>query len=262
MPRIQIDEWPRESSAGQAKVQGCVEVAKLMANAALTAPITGGTNGNEVELAYGQEELELIAREMERLAHQEVPKKLKKPFLYEAVMARESDVIVFIGNHRAHSTPIDAACGLCGGEPDCSFFYDRTNHFHGVVDTTNRDRQGRQIKGPICMIRVHDLGYALGSALWVAASNFLDAKPFYSMGLAGRNLGFCMKSEVVVGIAISATAKNPYVDIPPNYHLTCMTNQIDATRKISILTRQLAAVPYQHFDPSRQAESKNKKEEE
>jgi uncharacterized ferredoxin-like protein len=38
------------------------------------------------------------------------------------------------------------------------------------------------------MMRTHDMGYAIGSALWIAATHFVDAKPCYSVGLAGRNL--------------------------------------------------------------------------
>jgi hypothetical protein len=123
MPRIHINEWPLYAPSDQAKKDNVLLVAKLMVNGALTAPFTGGVNGVEAEIAHGQAELEKIAREMERLAHQDVPKKLKKPFLYEAAMVRESDAVVFLGNFRARNTPMDAGCGLCGGDLDCSFFF-------------------------------------------------------------------------------------------------------------------------------------------
>ena len=236
-------------------------VAKLMVNAALTAPLTGGVPGHEAEIAYGQKELEMIAREMERLAHKEVPKRLKKPFLYEAVMVRESDAIVFLGNKRAHETPMDIGCGLCGGEPDCSFVYDRLNHFNGLIDATDRSRE-TTVKGPLCQIRAHDLGYVIGSALWMAEEHFVDTKPCYSVGLAGRNIGICMNSELVVGIPIAVLSKNPYVDIPPNYHLTNMAKQIDAVRKITVITRQIPNHPYFTHDAEAKAKSGKKKKEE
>jgi uncharacterized ferredoxin-like protein len=260
MARIQIDEFPPYSPPDQAKKESVLMVAKLMVNAALTAPLTGGVPGHEAEIAYGQKELELVAREMERLAHKEVPKKLKKPFLYEAVMVRESDAIVFLGNKRAHETPMDVGCGLCGGEPDCSFVYERVNHFRGLIDATDRSREG-SFKGPLCVLRAHDLGYVVGSALWMAAEHFVDAKSCYSVGLAGRNLDMCMNSELVVGILISACAKNPYVDIPPNYHLTNMGKQIDAVRKITTITRQIPNHPYHTFDQAPKTKSDKKKEE-
>ena len=95
MTRIHIDEWPPYTPSDQVKKDNVLMVAKMMVNAALTAPFTGGVPGHEAEIAQGKKELEAIAREMERLAHKAVPKRLKKPFLYEAVMVRESDAIVF-----------------------------------------------------------------------------------------------------------------------------------------------------------------------
>jgi uncharacterized ferredoxin-like protein len=261
MTRIHFNEWPLYSPSDQAKKDNVLLVAKLMVNGALTAPFTGGVNGVEAEIAHGQTELEKIAREMERLAHQDVPKKLKKPFLYEAAMVRESDAVVFLGNFRARNTPMDAGCGLCGGEPDCSFFYERVPHLNGVVDHTDRRRK-TAIAGPLCMLRAHDLGYALGSALWIASTHFVDAKPCYSVGLAGRNIEFCMNSEVVVGILVAVAAKNPYADIPPEYHLTNMTNQVDSLRKIAVITRQVPNHPYMVFDPTKGQGVKNKPEEE
>src|SRR5512137_1479251 len=190
MARIHLEEWPQYTPSEQAKKDNVLLAAKLMSNAALTAPFTGVISGIEAEIAYGQKELEYIAREMERLANHEVPERLKKPFLYEAVMVRESDAIVFIGNFAAHAAPMDAACGLCGGEQDCSFVYNKVKQINGIIDTTDRQRT-TAIKGPLCMVKVHDLGYAVGSAMWVATNLFVDAKACYSVGLAGRNLDFC-----------------------------------------------------------------------
>ena len=173
MTRIHIEEWPPYTPSDEAKKENVLTAAKLMVNAALTAPFTGGVPGHEAEIATGKKELETIAREMERLAHEVVPKRKKKPFLYEAVMVRESDAIIFIGNKRVLESPMDVGCGMCGGEPDCSFFYERTSHFNGMVDITDR-RKETQVKGPQCVLRAHDLGYAVGSALWIAADLFVD----------------------------------------------------------------------------------------
>lgn len=251
MPRIYLSEWPPQSPPDLAKKENVLLVAKLMANAALTAPVGGGIQGFEAEIAYGAEELEAIAREMERLAHQEVPRRLKKVFLYEAAMVRETDVVLFIASFRAHSTPFDVGCGLCGGKMDCSFFYERVSHVNGLVDVTDRSRK-TAIKGPLCMARIEDLGFAVGSALWIAADLFVDCKPLYSVGLAGRNLNYCPKSEVVIGIPMAVLAKNPYVDISSDYHLTNMQSQIDGVRRTAAVTRQMGSIDYQHHDLSQE----------
>lgn len=256
MGRIQFNEWPTYAPADAAKKENVLIVARLMVNAALTAPITGGVPGNEAEIAFGEKEIEAIAREMERLAYQEVPGKLKRPFLYEAAMVRESDAVVFLGNWRAHSTPLDAGCGLCGGEPNCSFLYDRVSHTDGLIDTTDRSRK-KAVKGPVCMIRSMDLGFAVGSALWIAADNFVDARAFYSVGLAGRNLDFCPNSEIVVGIPLAVMAKNPFADISSDYHLHVLAKQVDAVRKTSVIARQLAQVVYQTHDPAQKPDKED-----
>ncbi len=71
-----------------------------------------------------------------------------------------------------------------------------------------------------------------------------------------------MNSELVVGILISAASKNPYADIPPNYHLTNMTKQIDAVRKITTITRQIPNHPYHTYDPAKKSGSGKKNKEE
>lgn len=259
MSRTYINEWPLYAPPDQAKKENVLLAARLMVNAAITAPFTGGVPSLEAEIAQGQDELEALAREMERQAHVEAPKKMKKPFLYEAAMLRETDVAIFLGNFRAHSAPLDVGCGLCGGEPDCAFFYDRVPHINGMVDATDR-RRDRPVKGPLCMMRAHDLGYAVGSALWTAANLLVDAKPSYALGLAGRNLNFCRNSEVVVGIMVGAASKNPYADIPPEYHLTNMTQMVDAVRRTATITRQMANHPYLFFDPAKGTEPSEKEE--
>jgi uncharacterized ferredoxin-like protein len=91
--------------------------AKLMMNGALTAPNVGGLPMTEGEIVYGEEEQEAIARKMEELAYER--ETWKHIFLYEAVMARQADTILLLGNTRAYSSPWDGECGLCAGKPDC-----------------------------------------------------------------------------------------------------------------------------------------------
>lgn len=109
-----VNEWTSWSPQDIRRKKGALEAARLMLNSALTAPVAGGVPSTEAHIVYGQEELETIARKMEEIAHQK--EQWREPFLYEAVMVRDSDVFLFIGNTRCHETPLDAGCGLCGGE--------------------------------------------------------------------------------------------------------------------------------------------------
>jgi hypothetical protein len=71
-----------------------------------------------------------------------------------------------------------------------------------------------------------------------------------------------MNSELVVGVLIAAASKNPYADIPPNYHLTNMAKQIDAVRKITTITRQIPNHPYFTYDSEAKTGSGKKTKEE
>ncbi len=75
--------------------------------------------------------------------------------------------------------------------------------FGALVDSTDR-RTGRLINGPMCGARINDLGFAVGSALWMARNLLVDAKPFMSVGLGSQKLGCCPNSGFVVGIMVSA----------------------------------------------------------
>lgn len=238
-----ISEWPPSSPQDLRRREGVRLAAGLVLNAALTAPVAGGVSQIEAQMVYGQEKLENVARKMEALAY--TRKAWRRRFLNEAVMVRESDVVLFLGNYRAHETPLDAMCGLCGGEKGCAFFYERRPHVNGMVDITDR-RSSTPIQGPLCGARVDDLGYAMGSALWMAQTLFVDARPFMSVGLAGQKLDYCRKSGIVVGVAMAALAKNPYQDIPIDYHLTNMEKMVDSTRKNFVINRQTGSGI--HFD--------------
>jgi hypothetical protein len=56
---------------------------------------------------------------------------------------------------------------------------------------------------------------ANASALSVAYKNFIDAKAFFSMGLAGQKLGYCRRSALVVGVA-PAFPGGPHLVVNPD----------------------------------------------
>lgn len=230
-----INEWPKGSAPDLRRREATLTAAKLVLNAALTAPVAGGVPQTEAQMVYGIEEMEKVARKMEELACEN--KALERRFKYEAVMARESDVILFLGNYRVAETPLDAMCGLCGGKEGCKFLYERRPTKDGLVDITDR-RSETLIQGPLCGARVDDFGYVIGSAMWMAQTLLIDARAFVTMGIAGMKLGYCPNSHIVVGIAMATLSKSPYQDIPIDYHLTNMAKVVDNTRKIYVVARQ------------------------
>ena len=242
-----INEWPRYSAQDLRRREATLIAAKLAVGAAMTAPVAGGVPQAEAHLVYGQEEMEKVARKMEELAY--TNKKWQRQFLNEAVMIRETDVIVFLGDYRAHETPLDANCGLCGGAEGCAYFYTRRETNKGLVDVTDRQSE-TPIKGPLCGARVDDLGYVMGSAIWMAQTLLVDARPFMSVGLAGQKLGYCPNSGIVVGIPMATLSKSPYQDVPVDYHLVNMDKMVDNTRKNYVVIRQTGSGI--HFDYRKQ----------
>lgn len=245
-----VGDWTPWSAQDVRRKKGVLEAARLMLNSAFTAPFAGGVPQIEGHLVYGQEELEALARKVEEIAHNNPA--WKEPFLYEAVMVRDSDVAVFIGNTRCHETPLDAGCGLCGGGLDCSYFYEKKKHKMGLVDVTDRSSK-RMVNGPLCTARVDDMGYAVGSALWTARTLLVDSRPFASVGIAGQKMGYCPNSGMVVGVLVAAKAKNPYVDVNVDYHLINMDKVLDSARKIYQTSRIIRGFDYRKWIPKPEA---------
>ncbi len=260
MPEIYIEEWPPYSPNDLERRNGAIEAARLMMNAALTAPKAGGVPQMEGHLVWGGAEQERIARKMEELAGVKSSNKLwRNMFKYEAVMVREADVILFLGNYQLFR-PFETGCNLCGGVGGCQWLYKRKGARFGHVDVSEVQHPEWLVDGPVCGIRLQGFGLAVGSALQLASRLLVDARAFMSVGLAGQKLGYCPKSPMVVGIVIAAQSKNPCVDILPDYHIYNFSRYVDAIRRQHVITRMVHWFDYRNWDVM--AELEEGKEEE
>jgi len=249
MPNIYLNEWPPRSPEDEERKQGSLVAARLLAAAAFTAPKAGGVDQIEINIVYGHEEQAAIARKMEELAKGNKRHLYQSMFKSEAVMAREADAILFIGNYRAGGTPLDLGCGVCAGRADCEHVYSKRSRKYGQIDLADSPDPGTIINGPLCAMRTTDLGFAVGSVLYLANRLFVDARPFMSMGVAGQHLGYCPNSLIVVGVPIATTSKNPFVDILPDYHLFSRDRVIDSTRKTYVTARMVNWFDYRNWYP-------------
>lgn len=250
MPRIYLNEYPFRSPEDEERKQGTLLAARLLAGAAFTAPKAGGVDQIEVEIVYGKAEQDAIANKMEELAKANPKNRLWKPmFKSEAVMVREADCILILGNFRAAQTPIDLACGLCGGVSNCDRVYQARVNRYGQIDLADSEPRGTIINGPLCCMRTTDFGFAIGSVLYLANRLFVDARPFMSVGVAARHLGYCPNSEIVVGIPLATLSKNPMVDILPDYHFFSRDRVIDSTRKTYVIARMVNWFDYRNWYP-------------
>ncbi len=164
-------------------------VAELMRLAAVTAPKSMGQDYLEVKVCT-REEMSRVAAEM--LA---IGKEKKTPnWDRDSKGIEKSGGLVLIGlmPHKG----VGLNCGACGFKTCAEF-----------------DRAGAEtdFKGPNCMLRLMDLGIALGSATKTAQLHNVDNRIMYRAGVAARRLGL-MKSNAVFGIPLSVSSKNIYFD--------------------------------------------------
>ena len=248
MPEIYMNDWPPFSPDDQNRRDATIVAVKLMANAAQTAPNAGGVSQIESSIVYGYREQDQIARKMEEIGNTRYADTLLgRRFLYEAVMVRESDAVLLLGNFRAKDTPMDAKCGACGGRRDCSFVYSRREAPSGIIDHTRR-RHDSLIDGPLCGVRCQDFGYAIGSTLWMANRLLVDARAYMTVGTAALELGYLKDSCICVGVLAASLSKNPYVDVNTDYHVINLGRLVDGLRKHYALGRQ-AGGDYRFSDP-------------
>lgn len=252
MPVLSINDWPPYAPADIARREGTVGAAKLMANTAFTAPKGGGVDQIECCIVYGQEEQEKIAKKVEELAAQNPKNKnWYRVLRSEAVMVREADCILFVGNYRAGDSPFDVGCGLCGGSGLCAHVYGQRNSWYGQIDLVEgrEERAHRMIDGPQCTFFVGDLGYAVGSALYLAKKMYVDARALMSVGVAGQKFNYCPNSSIVMGIPVASLQKNPFVDIMPDYHMLTFDKAVRQLRKNYVVTRQVHWYNYKQWFP-------------
>ncbi len=169
--------------------KGTEIVAELMKVAAITAPKAVGQDFIEIKIATDQE-MSQIAQDMVKIGEEKgIPN-----WGRDAKGVEKANGLVIIGvlEHQG----IGLNCGACGFA-SCAEF----NEASGKVD----------FAGPNCMLRLLDLGIALGSAVKTAQIHNVDNRIMYRIGVSARRLGL-MKSNVVMGIPLSVGAKNIFVD--------------------------------------------------
>ena len=171
-------------------------VAGLMALAARTAPKGKGVDTIEIRV-LAKKELKALAAHLETLGTE----RQIGFFIRDAKNIAASDACVIIGSRG--DTVAGINCGGCG-YPDCA----------GLEKVRKKRRSlNTPFDGPNCVIRMADLGIALGSAVKTAQIHNADNRIMYSGGVAARDMGLVPKEcTVVYAIPLAATWKNIFFD--------------------------------------------------
>lgn len=174
--------------------EGVLAAAKMMAVTARTSPKTRGLDSLKTLILHGDDELEKLARAMEEISLED-PQRLAF-FKRNADDVRKSAAVLLLGvtgEPKRVESPLD--CGACG--MNCA----------GMVRAKKKDRG--TASGPMCHMQSIDLGIALGVAVKAASDFGIDNRLMYSIGAAARKMKL-MDANLIIGIPLSVTGKNPY----------------------------------------------------
>jgi uncharacterized ferredoxin-like protein len=170
-------------------------VLSLMALSARTAPKGKGLDSLVMTGVTG-EDLGLLAGEMTRLGDT-----LKLGiFKRDAKNVAASDGCLILGI--AGQEGIGINCGGCGFQT-CTDMHDHIS---------SAPRTASPFSGPNCVIKMADLGIAVGSAVKTASLHNLDNRVMYTAGVAALALGMVRPCSVAYGIPLKASGKNIFFD--------------------------------------------------
>ncbi|MGA2934359.1 MAG: DUF2148 domain-containing protein [Methanomicrobiales archaeon] len=171
-------------------------VAGLMALAARTAPKAVGIDSISIEVVTGKD-LKLLGDEMIRMAEESGV----EFFGINGRQVKESDACVLIGV--AGRQGLGADCSGCG--------YATCVEMAEALKKTRK--KGTAYAGPNCVLKVSDLGIAVGSAVKTASIHNVDNRIMYSAGVVALKLGRLKGCSVAYGIPLKASGKNIFFDI-------------------------------------------------
>ena len=164
--------------------------AQLMAISALTAPKTKGQDYVRTLVLTGDDVKRLgeaIIAYGERTG--------KGNFDRDGKNTLQAEAVLLVGLVKAPGAGAD--CGACG--------FGTCKAFNATSRSTG------EFTGPVCPVRVLDMGIALGSAVKTASMLNVDNRIMYKIGVGARDIGM-VDWDFVMGIPLSVTCKNPFFD--------------------------------------------------
>lgn len=170
-------------------------VAGLMALSARTAPKAVGLDSISIEV--------LIGMDQEKLANQMIKrgKELKMDFFSingEQVKVSDATLLIGVKGH----VPPGINCGGCG-------YATCAGMIKGVKGSKNKKTL---YPGPNCILKISDLGIAVGSAVKTASIHNVDNRIMFSAGVVALELGMLKGCSVAYGIPLKASGKNIFWD--------------------------------------------------
>jgi uncharacterized ferredoxin-like protein len=174
-------------------------VAELMALSARTAPKGRGQDSIVIRVVIGKELVEL-SKELRRLGEA----RGIKFFLRDAGNLEKSEACLLLGSKAADSVGLD--CGGCG--------YATCKKMQEAQKPFRENEPDKPFHGPNCVIKMTDLGIALGSAAKTASLHNVDNRIMFSAGVAALSLNWLEGCSVAYALPLKASGKSIYFDRP------------------------------------------------
>ena len=169
-------------------------IANLMAVSARTAPKGKGIDVIVTKI-LNTPDLSALAAEMEIVG----ARTGFQFFLRDAKNISMASACVLIGCRGTEHVGLN--CGGCG-HLTCG----------DMMDAYKSRPEGTLFQGPVCAIRMTDLGIAVGSAARTAQNHNADNRIFFSAGVAALSLGLLPDCTTAYAIPLSVTGKNIFFD--------------------------------------------------
>jgi uncharacterized ferredoxin-like protein len=170
------------------------DLAKQILVAGRTAPKAKGIDDLTFALITEKEEKEKLAQEMEKVAEEKGEKFAF--FKRDAQNVRDSDAVILVSLE--FKKPLGLNCGACGFS--CSDIFKNSNKL--------------DFEGPLCAIKLLDMGIAIGSMVAKAKDLCIDNRIMYSVGVAAKRLNL-IPGQIILGIPLSVKGKNIFFDRKP-----------------------------------------------
>lgn len=171
--------------------QAVVEVGRLMALAARTAPKGAGKDHLEVRLLAGGD-VDRLGRAMVAKGEAEG----KAHFVRDGNSVLRSHAVLLVG--LLDHPPMGLDCNACGHGTCAAFEAARREAPEGDF-------------APACVFRSQDLGIAVGSAVKTAQIHNVDNRVMYRAAVVAIDLGL-IGGGLCLGIPLAAVGKSPFFD--------------------------------------------------
>lgn len=179
--------------------------ARLLLASGTTSPRVGGVGETTIHIIDDECEIEDLCQAVERMAGENERWDF---FRRDAAMLRDADAVLIVTSLRCLSDPGDFNCNLCG-RLTCE--YQRETE-------KLPDEPGIAFKGPLCVFRANNVGYAVDSMVALARNLGIDYGVYWSAGAAAMRMRIVPKDTgFALAVAVSATEKSPFRDIPMKY---------------------------------------------